>query len=90
MLARLLKLCWCCWSLVVDVVLVEAIELMRWAFGSWVAVEGGDFAMGKDMPRSFPRLATPTPHVRVVRYPEHSFPMSTHGPQYGRRRSHLT
>ena len=45
--------------------------------------------MGKDMPRSFPRLATPTPHVKVVLYPEHSFPISTHCPQYGRRRSHF-
>ena len=73
-----------------DVVLVEAMEFIRCDFGSCVAVAEGDFAIGKDMPRSFPRLATPTPHVRVVRYPEHSFPMSTHGPQYGRRRSHLT
>ena len=42
------------------------------------------------MPRSFPLLATPTPHVNVVLYPEHSFPMSMHCVQYGRLRSHLT
>jgi hypothetical protein len=55
---------------VVDVVLFEATELLRvCAFGcSCVAVTaGGDLATGKDMPRNFPRLATPTPHVRVVR-----------------------
>ena len=39
------------------------------------------FAMGSDRPRSLPRLATPTPQVRVVRYPEHSFPISMHWPQ---------
>ena len=88
MLPRLLKLCWSLWVLVVDVVLVETMEFVRaGALGSWAT--GGDFAMGKDMPRSFPRLATPTPHVKVVLYPEHSFPISTHCPQYGRRRSHF-
>lgn len=54
-----------------------------------VAVAGGDLAMGNDMPRSLPRLATPTPQVRVVRYPVQSFPISTHCPQYGRLRSHF-
>jgi hypothetical protein len=68
MLARLLKRRRSCCVLAVDVVLVEAIELVRtFGLGSCMAVEGGDFAMGKDMPRNFPRLATPTPHVRVVR-----------------------
>lgn len=47
--------------------LVEVIEFIRCVLGSCVAVEGGDFATGRVMPRSFPRLATPTPHVRVVR-----------------------
>lgn len=51
---------------------------------------GGAFAMGKERPRSLPRLATPTPQVSVVLYPEHSFPTSRHCEQYGRRRSHLT
>lgn len=53
-------------------------------------VADGDLATGNVMPRSFPRLATPTPQVRVVRYPVHSFPISTHCPQYGRLRSHFT
>lgn len=44
---------------------------------------------GSFWPRSFPRLATPTPHVSVVLYPEHSRPSSRHCEQYGRRRSHL-
>ena len=62
-------------------------------------VLGGDFAVslcacspdsitGSFCPRSFPRLATPTPHVNVVLYPEHSRPISRHCEQYGRRRSH--
>jgi len=89
MLARVLKLVWPCWVLEVDAALAEAVELVR-GLGSWVVAVGGDFATGKDIPRSLPRLATPTPHVRVVRYPVHSFPISTHCPQYGRRRSHLT
>ena len=46
------------------------------------------FAMGNDRPRSFPLLATPTPQVNVVLYPEQSFPLSKHWVQYGRRRSH--
>lgn len=50
---------------------------------------GADLATGSDKPRSFPRLATPTPHVNWVLYPEHSFPTSRHCEQYGRRRSHL-
>ena len=54
-----------------------------------VVVCDGDLGTGKDIPRSFPRLATPTPQVRVVRYPVHSFPSSMHCPQYGRRRSHF-
>jgi hypothetical protein len=39
---------------------------------------GGAFAMGSDKPRSLPRLATPTPHVSCVLYPEHSLPISKH------------
>jgi hypothetical protein len=70
MLPRALKLpgrCCCC-VLVVEVVLADAVEFLRvWVFGSCVVACVGDFATGKDMPRSFPRLATPTPHVRVVR-----------------------
>jgi hypothetical protein len=45
-------------------------------------------ATGHVKPRSFPRLAMPTPHVNVVLYPEQSFPISRHCPQYGLRRSH--
>jgi hypothetical protein len=41
-------------------------------------------ATGLERPRSLPRLATPTPHVNVVLYPEQSFPISMHGVQYGR------
>jgi hypothetical protein len=52
---------------VTDEVLVEAMEFIRCVLGSCVAVDGGDFATGRVMPRSFPRLATPTPQVRVVR-----------------------
>jgi hypothetical protein len=86
---RLLRTRWLFWLLMVVVVLTETVELFRTcALGSCVAM--GDFAIGKDMPRSFPRLATPTPHVRVVRYPEHSFPFLTHCSQYGRRWSHFT
>lgn len=48
------------------------------------------FATGHDKPRNFPLLATPTPHVNVVLYPEHSFPISRHCPQYGLFRSHFT
>lgn len=33
-----------------------------------------DLAMGKDNPRSFPLLATPTFQVRAVLYPEQSLP----------------
>ena len=64
----------------------DAVESFRVV----VVVVDGDLAIGSDMPRSFPRLATPTPQVRVVRYPVHSLPISTHCPQYGRFRSHLT
>jgi len=51
---------------------------------------GGALAMGSDRPRSFPLLATPTPHVNCVLYPEHSLPISRHCEQYGLLRSHLT
>lgn len=44
-------------------------------------------ATGHVKPRSFPRLAMPTPHVSVVLYPEQSFPISRHCPQYGLLRS---
>jgi hypothetical protein len=68
MLARLLKLTRSCCVLVVDVVVVEAMEfVLACALGSCVAFDGGDLATGNDKPRSFPRLATPTPHVSVVR-----------------------
>ena len=41
-------------------------------------------ATGLERPLSLPRLATPTPHVNVVLYPEQSFPIVMHGVQYGR------
>lgn len=41
-------------------------------FGDWASVTGSD------IPRSLPRLATPTPQVNVVLYPEHSLPWSKH------------
>lgn len=71
----------CCGAAVVGVATVAA-EVV-WGFESRVvlALCVVDLATGKDMPRSLPRLATPTPHVKVVRYPEHSFPSSMHWPQ---------
>ena len=50
---------------------------------------GADFATGRDKPRNLPRLATPTPQVNCVLYPEHFSPTLRHCEQYGRRRSHL-
>ncbi len=84
-LARLLKLDER-WLVLLEALFpeVDAEDSFRGA-----AVAGGDLATGKDIPRSLPRLATPTPQVRVVRYPVHSFPISTHCPQYGRLRSHF-
>ena len=41
------------------------------------------FAIGKARPRNFPLLATPTPHVKTVLYPEQSLPRSRHCVQYG-------
>lgn len=40
-----------------------------------------DSITGSFWPRSLPRLATPTPHVNVVLYPEHSRPSSRHWEQ---------
>ena len=42
-----------------------------------------EVATGSESPRSLPLLATPTPQVKVVLYPEHSFPLSRHCEQYG-------
>jgi hypothetical protein len=68
MLPRVLKLPGRCCVVLVEVVLVEAVELLRvWVLVSCCAAAGGDFAIGRDMPRSLPRLATPTPQVKVVR-----------------------
>jgi len=62
-LARLLKLVeW--WPALLATVVPEADEVD--SFRVAVVVDG-DLAMGRDIPRSFPRLATPTPQVRVVR-----------------------
>lgn len=46
-------------------------------------------ATGNESPLNFPLLATPTPQVKVVLYPEQSLPISRHCPQYGLFRSHL-
>lgn len=90
-LARLLKLDEFWLALVeVEVVEAEAVDSFRVVVVVVVVAVDGDLAMGNDMPRSFPRLATPTPQVRVVRYPVHSLPISMHCPQYGRLRSHFT
>jgi hypothetical protein len=78
------------WRVVAVVAAVDVVVVCVLESRVVVAVCGGDLAMGSDRPRSFPRLATPTPQVKVVRYPEHSFPISMHCPQYGRRRSHFT
>lgn len=68
MLPWVLKLPERCCVVVVEVALVEAVEFLRvWDFGSCVVATGGDFATGSAMPRSLPRLATPTPQVKVVR-----------------------
>jgi hypothetical protein len=85
-LARLLKL-GDCWMVVVVLMLLERLVALTEAavvctLDSRVVVAAAvAFAMGNDRPRSLPRLATPTPQVRVVRYPEHSFPISIHWPQ---------
>jgi hypothetical protein len=70
MLARPLKL-EACWVVLVEELVAE-VDAVGCTLGSRVAVVvvvvvDGDLAMGNDMPRSFPRLATPTPQVRVVR-----------------------
>lgn len=68
MLPRVLKLPEVRCVVWVEVVLVDAVELLRvCVFVSCAPTAGGDFATGRDMPRSFPRLATPTPQVKVVR-----------------------
>ena len=46
-------------------------------------------ATGSDSPLNLPRLATPTPHVNWVLYPEQSLPSSRHCEQYGLRLSHF-
>lgn len=66
------------------------VEAARGRLAGGLLGAGADLATGRESPRSFPRLATPTPQVNWVLYPEHSFPTSKHCEQYGRRRSHLT
>lgn len=43
-----------------------------------VAPSSVSLATGHERPLSLPRLATPTPQVKVVLYPEQSFPNSKH------------
>lgn len=88
-LPRLWRLAGPCVAVVVGVLTDAVVVCVLVSLAVVVAVWVGDLATGKDIPRSFPRLATPTPQVNVVRYPEHSFPSSMHCPQYGRRRSHF-
>lgn len=64
------------------------IEAFGCDFAEFPVNFSSDSITGSFWPRSFPRLATPTPHVNVVLYPEHSRPRSRHWEQYGRRRSH--
>ena len=47
---------------------VAALLLLSVGVDDWVLLLAGFFGtgMGRDIPRSFPRLATPTPHVRTV------------------------
>ena len=61
------------WLLVAAPLCVSLDEL---AEGSTSASMTGNF-----WPRSLPLLATPTPHVKVVLYPEHSRPISRHWEQ---------
>ena len=54
---------------VVDVVVVERRDVEDAGAGAFAGLggfTGGAFAIGRDSPRSFPRLATPTPHVSCV------------------------
>ena len=67
----------------------DIVDDARGLDGGGLFGAGADLATGKDNPLNFPRLATPTPQVNWVLYPEHSFPTSRHCEQYGRRRSHL-
>ena len=73
----------CCAAVAVAVLLAAVVVVVVWFLESRVVLAFcvDDLATGKDMPRSFPRLATPTPQVKVVRYPEHSLPSSMHWPQ---------
>jgi len=43
-----------------------------------VATAFAELITGSVIPLNFPRLATPTPHVSVVLYPEQFFPISMH------------
>ncbi len=68
---------------------LEIDEDARGRAAGGLLATGADFATGRDKPRNLPLLATPTPQVNWVLYPEHSLPTSRHCEQYGRRRSHL-
>lgn len=76
-------------AVVMLVVVVAALVRVGELFLT-AALTGGALAMGRDKPRSLPRLATPTPQVSCVLYPEHSLPTSRHCEQYGLLLSHLT
>lgn len=69
--------------------ILDTLDAALGRFDGGLLAAGADLATGRESPRSFPRLATPTPQVSWVLYPEHSFPNSKHCEQYGRRRSHL-
>lgn len=68
---------------------LEAVFFLVDFGGSGLCSTFFDFAIGKDRPRSFPRLATPIFHVKAVLYPEHPLPWSRHCVQYGRFLSHF-
>lgn len=53
---------------------VEALLFLLSDLTSPFAAVLAELAIGKDRPRSFPLLATPSPQVKAVLYPEQSFP----------------
>src|SRR5277367_7058983 len=52
----------------------EVDVAVRECFVGGLLNAGADLAIGNDKPLNFPRLATPTPQVNCVLYPEHSVP----------------
>lgn len=69
------------------ILLLDSVDVTAEALPFAERVAG--IGIGKDIPRNFPLLATPTPQVKTVLYPGHSFPCSQHAPQYGLFLSHI-